>query len=477
MHKPFIRMLSAVAAFLLTTMTAMLPTPDANADSQALMDEMLETYMNVTPGQVLETQRRGGITFGSVYARSRVVRPNFIAIQPPSFRGGCQGFDLIGGSFSFLNGEQLQQFLRSIASNALNYAFTLALEGVCPTCMQKMEKLRDWSEAINGKLMDSCHWGEALVNSTNLDEWHRSQYERAKNSQTRSGVVDDAFQALENFVSPFLADQSTGELTSQNVVMAALQRSNLQSWFGAIGDQELMEVAMSVTGTIVKRPLNEAGAECTNTEGERDYCIEPLPDILDLEHFINGTDTGPVRIYRCADYPTCLDVTATETNNWPGLKRRIREIMFGPAPTFTGGLVDKFRDPAASFTAAEERFIEGAPIPVMTLLQGVANYDGSLRTMGEQLTEVITVQVARDLMLEIVGYVRKSFGTTGIQMSEVMLKRISEKLNAFSTRVTYEDRQFENMTRLLTLLQQVKKHVREQDPASTVAASRVSSGR
>lgn len=455
----------------------LMTTASASADSQALMDEMLETYLNVTPGQVLDTQRRGGITFGSVYARSRVVRPNFIAVQPPSFRGGCQGFDLIGGSFSFLNGEQLQQFLRSIASNALNYAFTLALEGVCPTCMQKMEKLRDWSEAINSKLMDSCHWGEALVNSSNLDEWHKAQFERAKNGQTAAGAVDDAFEALDNFVSPFLSDQSTGTLTSQNVVMAALQRTNLQTWFGAIGDQELMEVAMSVTGTIVKRPVDASGAECLNNRGDRDYCIEPLPDILDLEHFINGSDSGPVRIYRCADYPACLDVSAQETNNWPGLKRRIREIMFGPAPAFAGGLVDKFRDPGATFSAAEERFIEGAPIPVMTLLQGVANYDGSLRTMGEQLTEMITVQVARDLMLEIVGNVRKSFGTTGIQMSEVMLKRISDKMNAFATRVTYEDRQFENMTRLLTLLQQVKRHVREQEPASAVAASRVTSGR
>jgi len=95
-----------------------------HADSQDLLDEIVEVYVNATPGQVFETQRRGGITVGSVVARSRVVRPNFISITPPSIRGGCQGMDLIGGSFSFINGEQLQQFLRSIASNALNYAFT-----------------------------------------------------------------------------------------------------------------------------------------------------------------------------------------------------------------------------------------------------------------------------------------------------------------------------------------------------------------
>lgn len=437
-------------------------------DSQALMDEMLSTYVNATPGQVLDTQRRGGITFGSVVARSRVVRPNFIAVQPPSFRGSCQGFDLVGGSFSFINSEQLQQFLRSVASNALNYAFTLALESVCPTCMQKMEKLRDWSEAINGKLMDSCHWAKTAVNATNLDEWHESQYERAKNGETLAGVVDDAFEAVDNFLSPFLSDSNAGALTPTNVVMEALQRSGVQTWFGALGDQELLEVAMSVTGTVVKKPLDQAGAECANAAGDRDYCIVPLPDILNLEHFINGSDAGPVRIYVCRDYPQCLDVVPEE-RAWPGLKRRVREILFGPSPGFTGGLIYKFRDPGAQLTSQEESFIEGAPLPVMTLLEGVANYDGSLLTMGEQLMQLITQQVARDLMMEIVSNVRKSFGHHAIQLSALMEKRISEKMNEFATRITYEDRQFDNLSKILALLQQVKRHVREQEPAGAQA--------
>ena len=208
----------------------------ARADSQALLNEIVEVYVNATPGQVFETQRRGGITLGSVVARSRIVRPNFISITPPSIRGGCQGFDLIGGSFSFINGEQLQQFLRAIASNALNYAFTLALEGVCPTCMQKMEKLRDWSDAMNGKLMDSCHWASTLVNATGLDEWHQSRMDHARNREVQLGVVDDAFEALDNFVSEFQTDADTGEPTPANAVWQAMQKSQTASWFGSIGD-------------------------------------------------------------------------------------------------------------------------------------------------------------------------------------------------------------------------------------------------
>lgn len=451
-------------------------SPMVLGDSQALMDEMLNSYINATPGQVLDTQRRGGITFGSVMVRSRVVRPNFISIQPPSFRGGCQGFDLVGGSFSFINSEQLQQFLRAVASNALNYAFTLALDSVCPSCMQKMEKMRDWSEAINSKLMDSCHWANKLVNATDLDEIHSKQVERAKNKETLAGVVDDAFEAVDNFITPFVSDSNTGALTPTNVVMEALQRSGVQTWFGALGDQELMEVAMSVTGTVVKRPLNQAGAECTNAEGDRDYCTIALPSILTHEHFINGSDAGPVQIYACRDYPQCLDVVPEE-RTWPGLKTRVREILFGPPPGYTGGLVYKFRDPGAALTLREESFIEGAPLPVMTLLEGVANYPGSLITMGVQLSDMIIQQVARDMMMEIVSNVRKSLGQHGIELGAVMEKQVSEMIDEFAVRITYEDRQFDYLSKMLTLLQQVKRHVREQEPAGAQAPATARSNR
>lgn len=437
----------------------------ANADSQGLMDRMLETYLNVTPGQAFETQRRGGITFGSVISRSRVVTPNIIAIQPPSFRGSCSGFDLIGGSFSFLNGEQLQQFLRSIASNALNYAFTLALEGVCPTCMQQMAQLRNWSDAINSKLMDSCHWGEQLVNATRLDDWQRSQKIRAQNGETLAGVVEDFFKAAEEHISPLISDRRANKLTSQNVVMAAMRRSNMQTWFGAVGNQELLEVAMSVTGTVVKRPRKE-GESCANDAGDEDYCLESLADTIDVEQFINGSDKGPVSIWRCRDYPECLDIYREDNANWPGLKRRIQEIMFGPAPSFSGGLVEKFINPVgATFTEAEQRFVQGAPAPVLALLEGVQKYQGSVRSMAEQLTEVITVQIARDLMMQVVTNVEKAFQQTAIQMSAVMLERISRKMEKFLVNVTYEDREFDNMAKLIHLMQEVKKQIREQEPA------------
>src|SRR5688500_5949164 len=80
---------------LLTVAGLCIASQPVCADSQALMDRMLDTYINVTPDGVFETQRRGGVTFGSVSVRSRIVRPNLVNLEPPSFRGSCAGFDLV----------------------------------------------------------------------------------------------------------------------------------------------------------------------------------------------------------------------------------------------------------------------------------------------------------------------------------------------------------------------------------------------
>ncbi len=41
----------------------------------------------------------------------------------PDINAGCGGIDAYLGSFSFINGEQLQRFVKQIMSNAAGYFF------------------------------------------------------------------------------------------------------------------------------------------------------------------------------------------------------------------------------------------------------------------------------------------------------------------------------------------------------------------
>ena len=454
-----------LAATACVLFSALLSAPQVRADSQELLDEIFEIYINETEPQTFETQRRNGLTLGRVVTRNRVVAPNFINFDPPSFRGGCSGIDLYGGSFSFINKDQLNQMLRAVASNSISYAFMLAIEGVCPTCQQKIEKGWDWINNINKELKDSCRWAKSLVNATGLDEWHNTRVAAAQDRERQAGTAEDAFDALDNFVSEFTSDGNVGEFTPENAVWAAMQASETSNWFGAISDAELREVLMSVTGTLIKGETDAAGAECINADGNREYCYREAPPILTVQDFIDGDLAGPVRLYACDDEARCLNPAVVEAD-WPGLKQRVREILFGPAPLFTGGLVFKIRDREAELTAAEQAFVSQAPVPVYTILRSVAKYPGTVLSVGEHLQEMIAGQVARNLVLELIGAVRHSFSAEQQQMSAQMAKLLQARIQAFATRNSVDQHDLRDMAAFMNLVAIASRQISQQEETS-----------
>ena len=53
-----------------------------------------------------------------LYARTQVKNVQLISMTLPDINAGCGGIDAYLGSFSFINGEQLQRFVKQIMSNA-----------------------------------------------------------------------------------------------------------------------------------------------------------------------------------------------------------------------------------------------------------------------------------------------------------------------------------------------------------------------
>ncbi|MGI9303710.1 MAG: conjugal transfer protein TraH, partial [Gammaproteobacteria bacterium] len=89
---PYLRRCANVGLVVL----GLLGSGQAFADPQQVMQNMFNTYTNVTPGGVYETQRRHGLTTGRVVARTPIVSPNFVNYSPPGFRAGCGGIDAWG---------------------------------------------------------------------------------------------------------------------------------------------------------------------------------------------------------------------------------------------------------------------------------------------------------------------------------------------------------------------------------------------
>ncbi|MEQ1916713.1 MAG: conjugal transfer protein TraH, partial [Gallionella sp.] len=238
----------------------------AKADLNQELQGAFSSMINVTPGGEYLTQRRGVITGGSITARNNIMNPNLISFVPPGVKAGCNGIDLFGGSFSFINSAQFTQLMRSIAQAAIGYAFSLAIEGMCPTCAQVIAKLQKDVGTINSLMRNSCESAKFLVNASGLGPgiraWSEGQKKEASSLDTSQGFLDDYFAASEiNTEAPAKRILQSGntDVINQitgNVVYQSLKDSNAAAWF-ANGDEQLVETLMSLTGTVIVRPKTD----------------------------------------------------------------------------------------------------------------------------------------------------------------------------------------------------------------------------
>ncbi|HGV5114686.1 TPA: conjugal transfer protein TraH, partial [Klebsiella pneumoniae] len=83
---------------------------------------------NATGAAAWQGQAAGYMTGGNLFLRSPVKQMQVMSFTPPSLNAGCGGIDAYLGSFSFINSDQLQQFIKNLMANAQGYFFDLALQ-------------------------------------------------------------------------------------------------------------------------------------------------------------------------------------------------------------------------------------------------------------------------------------------------------------------------------------------------------------
>lgn len=294
-----------------------------------LMSTMFQdTVTNATPGDTFNTQRSGVITGGRFTAKNHISRNmKLIGFVPPSISAGCGGISAFGGSFSFINGDQLVSYLRDIGTNAVGYFFQLALESSCPTCAGIMNKLNDMAAAVNGQLGDSCSAAKTFSNMVGLDTVAKGIGKA--NSTAFEAIASPINTALKD-PHAFLTQKQTGGSglaavqmdLNTNVVWKKLRNSGFDNWVATssstvatVGTDSanmptLTELAMSLVGTSIYRTQNvqvnlkPTTVGGTPTAATREQVVpEYIPPILTFKDFW-GTDTRGdhfINFYRCAN--------------------------------------------------------------------------------------------------------------------------------------------------------------------------------
>ena len=396
----------------------------ANANLDSELQNAFGDMVNVTPGGSYQTQRRGVITGGSITLRNSLVAPNLISFVPPNVKGGCNGIDMFGGSFSFINGAQFTQLARSVAQAAVGYAFQLAIEGMCPTCAQVISKLQSEITKINSLMRNSCEFAKGMVDATGLKAWSDERRKEASSLNSTLGLNSDYFDSQENSTTApaatLIANGQASKITG-NVVFDSLSNSNSASWF-ANGDQQLLEALMSLTGTLIITPKSD------NSDVQYDF----RKNLLNVRNIIEG---GTFTLYQC-ESSACLLPSGgeTQTITVTGMRDRASQMVWGTGSgaTGTGGIVRKMvsKNSADAFTISEQQFIQASTPGVYGVLRGLASELQSANLGADRMVDIVatelTAQVVDDMYDTVNSAVRASGKPMDSQMAEVMHDRRAE---------------------------------------------------
>lgn len=399
---------------LLIVLLILLLPPTAQAGLDEEMGALFTDMLNATPGGYYESQRRGVITGGNLAMRNKVTHPNLVSFVPPSFKGGCGGIDLFGGSFSYINGTQITQLLRSISQGAVGYAFQLAIEGMCPTCSQVMTKLQKDIAQINAIMKNSCEASKSVVNATGLNAWHDKRLNDAADLDTSRGFLPDFHEAKEskNPNQVAIASGAADEITG-NVVHEALNDASAMNWF-VNGDDQLKRVLMSLTGTMV------TGKKDDNSDVKYDF----RPPLIKTRDFIEG---GDLKVYKCeSDECLLTDSDPTETVRVTGMRSRVRTMIFGSGTcaACAGGIFRKIahRDGGQVFDANEEKFIQSASPGILGLVNRLSIQPGSAALVADRMVDILATELTHQIIDEMFDTVRNSVTATGRPLDSSMLE-------------------------------------------------------
>jgi len=355
-------MKKAITYIACFTLSMSLSGASSATGMQSQLDNIFLEMENYTAPGSYETQRRSAYFGGRYTYKTAIFDENLISMQLPSARGGCGGIDIFGGSFSFVNSDQIVALLRQVASNAQGYAFQLAMDNMCPDCMKWMNELQAKMQALNSNLSNSCQLAQGIINDVSETVFKKKEEENLSIMATLQGVGEDfadvskhVGSALTSARRMFDADPVAFNDTTGSVVYKALKQHSAENWFAG-GDEELLETIMSMTGTVV------VGGLVTGEEGDGDTTeIWILPGnkltILDL---IDGAQNQ--EIYDCSldiDTNNCrIEPDNTQTINIEGLKEKILNAFTGP-----NGLITwvRLRNVNGAMTTEQQNVLAAMP--------------------------------------------------------------------------------------------------------------------
>lgn len=354
-------------------------TADVNSDMNNFFNK-LGFDSNTTTPQVWQGQAAGYMSGGSVYARTAVQQVQLVSMTLPDINAGCGGIDAYLGSFSFINGEQLQRFSKQIMSNAAGYFFDLALKTTVPEMAEAKDFLQKMASDINSANLSSCQAAQGIVGGL-FPRTQESQKKVCQDISGESNIFSDWAASRQGCTvggqSDSVRDKAGAkdrERVSKNINLMwdALSKNRLFD-----GNKELKEFVMTLTGTLIFGPNGE---------------ITPLSPRTTNQDLIKVMmEGGTAKIYHCNDSEKCLKVVADANvtiSKDKALKSQVNKLL--------SSIESKARtdDP---LTEQEKGFISSTSVPVFKYI-----IDPQMLGVSNTLLYQLSDYIGYDIMLQYI---------------------------------------------------------------------------
>lgn len=375
---------------------------------------------NTSRPQVWQGQAAGYASGGSMYMRTSVRQIQMVSLSLPSMSAGCGGIDAYLGSFSHINGEELQRFVKQIMGNAAGYFFDLALQTTVPEMKQAKDFLQKLASDVNSANMSSCQAAQGIVGGL----FPRTAISQKKVCQDIAGennlfadwaasqqgcTVGGSYDSVTNKASDKTKDQV---MKNKNVMWDAIKEKGMFS-----SNQALAEFAMSLTGSLIYDAKGQIKILSPITTNE---------DVL--KAMMNG---GSATIYACDSSDLCLNPMLTSITISAG------NSMNGQVIALLKGIQNKAvsDDP---LSVAEKGFLEATSIPVLRYLvdplsvnigpavvyqlADYIGYDIMMQYMNEMIKQVRTLMGGKSYPGEVADQLDKSLAQATTLMAELQTR-------------------------------------------------------
>lgn len=378
-------------------------------------------FSNLTGAGVAKTPDRTAFIGGGLTLRGPVQNLNIITFDPPRLSAGCGGLDIFGGSFSFINADQIVALFRKVAANAIGLAFQAAIDAINPQLGQLMSDFQTIMEALNIGNKNSCSLAISLMGKIGADTAIKDTVSGwvAGTGSALSGIAEDVTKGITNVAESLSAATKESEkivAISGNAVWKAINNPNTAngeglgllfsdpsaSSAGASAAKNANEIIMSLTGYFVVKTDNKgtssSGAELTNG------ALAQATYLISIDDLRKG---GTFQKFKCAEpYKDdtdggCLNV-GTESFTFIGMKGYVKDLLLG-GDTTAVDLVAAYAAQPPALSAKQDMLLKTSQMPIAALLQRV----GFSQSAQTQVLQQIAPIVAEGLLYQYVSSLSK----------------------------------------------------------------------